>query len=79
MASKMDIEFFETTPERESSGTVQFSVVLNAEELSAVKGWKYANDADSTPQALRELVRLGLLSEISGAYGLIKSIRQSVD
>lgn len=55
------------------------SVVLSKYELSAVEGWKSANNIKSTTQALRELVRLGLLSEISQSYELVKSVRQTTD
>lgn len=56
-----------------------FSVVLNDEEAAAVEGWRLANNIPTTESALRELVRLGLLSELSQAYDVVKSIRNSVD
>lgn len=56
-----------------------FSLSLNAEEAAAVEGWRSANKVSSTENALRELVRLGLLSELSQAYDVVKSIRKSVD
>ena len=41
---------------------------LSTEELAAVEGWRRANMLDSRADALRELVRLGLLSEIGRIY-----------
>jgi len=55
------------------------SVMLSKDELSAVEGWKAANNIRSNTQALRELVRLGLLSELSQSYDLVKSVRQTTD
>ncbi len=43
-------------------------VRLNDEELAAVEGWRQANMFGSRAEALRELVRLGLLSEIGRIY-----------
>ncbi len=43
-------------------------VRLNDEELAAVEGWRQANMFASRADALRELVRLGLLSEIGRIY-----------
>ncbi len=56
-----------------------FSVMLNDEELSAVEGWRLANNIPTTESAIRELVRLGLLGELAQAYDVVKSIRKSVD
>lgn len=41
---------------------------LSDEELAAVEGWRKANDLDSREAAIRHLVRLGLLNEISRIY-----------
>ena len=57
----------------------RFTVTLNNEELAAVEGWRQANNLPTTESALRELVRLGLLSDLSQAYDVVKSIRNSVD
>lgn len=43
-------------------------VRLNQEELSAVEGWRQANDFESREDAMRHLIRLGLLSEIGRIY-----------
>lgn len=43
-------------------------VRLSEEELAAVEGWRQANMFASRADALRELVRLGLLSEIGRIY-----------
>lgn len=43
-------------------------VCLNRDELSAVEGWRQANDFMSREDAIRHLVRLGLLSEIGRIY-----------
>lgn len=56
-----------------------FSVRLNEEEMAAVEGWRQANNVPTVEEALRELVRLGLLGELSQAYEVVKSIRNSVD
>ena len=54
-------------------------VLLNDEELAAVDGWRCANLLHSNREALRELVRLGLLSEIAKLHQLVEDIRASVD
>ncbi|MEM8842249.1 MAG: hypothetical protein AAGD47_10785 [Pseudomonadota bacterium] len=41
---------------------------LTEEELAAVDGWQLANELASRETALRQLVRLGLLSEIGRIY-----------
>ena len=46
----------------------QEEVRLNEEELAAVEGWRQANRYGSRAEALRALVRLGLLSEIGRIY-----------
>ncbi len=43
-------------------------VVLSDEEIAAVEGWRRANSYDCRAEALRALVRLGLLSEIGRVY-----------
>lgn len=43
-------------------------VSLNRDELTAVEGWRQANDHMSREDAIRHLVRLGLLSEIGRIY-----------
>ncbi len=46
----------------------QISIDLTDEELAAVEGWRKANRYASIEQASRELLRLGLLSEIARTY-----------
>lgn len=43
-------------------------VQLSASELSAVEAWRSANEICSQAEALRELVRFGLLGEIRRVY-----------
>lgn len=43
-------------------------VRFNEEEISAVEGWRQANDFSTREDAVRHLVRLGLLSEIGRIY-----------
>lgn len=43
-------------------------VRLSDEEIAAVEGWRRANSYDCRAEALRALVRLGLLSEIGRVY-----------
>ena len=43
-------------------------VCLSDEEFAAVEGWRRANQYDCRAEALRALVRLGLLSEIGRVY-----------
>ncbi|MEL7468898.1 MAG: hypothetical protein AAFN27_10620 [Pseudomonadota bacterium] len=52
-------------------------VPLNAEELAAVEGWRRANELDSQETAIRQLVRLGLLNEISRIYQSVTSNDES--
>jgi hypothetical protein len=51
------------------------SVVLTGEQAAAVEGWRVANRIDSRPDAVRELVRIGLLSEIGRIYRMISGIQ----
>ena len=44
------------------------TVPLNEEELAAIDGWQHANRVKSRPAAIRQLIRLGLLSEIGRIY-----------
>ncbi|CAN0473302.1 unnamed protein product, partial [Phaeothamnion confervicola] len=54
------------------------NVSLALEELAAVEGWRAANLIASMPDAVRELVRIGLLSEIAKVHQLVEDIRASV-
>ncbi len=48
--------------------SVEIRVPLSEEELAAVEGWRKANNVASQGDAIRALVRLGLLSEIGRIY-----------
>ena len=68
------------TNERDHSGrTFTISVEVSPTELEAINGWKDANGAATVPEAVRELLRLGLLSELSNAHDLVTSLRESID
>ncbi|MGF7162951.1 hypothetical protein FHS85_004609 [Rhodoligotrophos appendicifer] len=43
-------------------------VTLTDENLEAFEGWRQANGFDDPSEGLREIVRLGLLSEIAKVY-----------
>lgn len=43
-------------------------VVLDDEELAAVEGWRQANLFATRADALRALVRLGLITEVARTY-----------
>ena len=47
---------------------INILVPLSDEELAAVEGWRKANNVESREDAIRALVRLGLLSEIGRIY-----------
>lgn len=53
-------------------------LTLNVEEQAAVEGWRSANNVPTLEQAVRELLRLGLLSEISKIHSVVTSVRKSV-
>lgn len=55
-----------------------FTLELSIDELAAVEGWRTANELPSTSHALRELVRLGLLSEISKIHSVVVSVRDAI-
>ena len=57
---------------------LQVNVSLNDDELAAVEGWRVSNNLPSMADAVRELVRLGLLSEISKVHGIVSAVRDSV-
>ena len=48
--------------------SVRIEVPLTDEELAAVEGWRKANALSSVESAARQLIRLGLLSEIGRIY-----------
>lgn len=63
---------------RASASNDAINVSLAGEELAAVEGWRAANLIASLPDAVRELVRIGLLSEIAKVHQLVEDIRASV-
>lgn len=62
----------------ELSGTVTYVIELDAELVAAAVGWQKAQRIQTTNEALSELIRLGLLSEISHLHDLVASIRDSI-
>lgn len=48
--------------------TELITVPLNEEEVAAVDGWRHANRINSRSAAIRQLIRLGLLSEVGRIY-----------
>ena len=61
-----------------ASDPTTYLIELDAELAAAAEGWRKANKIKSTNEALTELVRLGLLSEISQLHDLVASIRNSI-
>ena len=55
------------------------AIRLDQEEFAAIEGWRAANNCDTTNQAVRVLLRLGLLSEISKVYESVSTVREAVD
>ena len=66
-------------PLARTSSVFTISLDLSADELAAVEGWRTANNLPSVSHAIRELTRLGLLSEISQIYSVVQSVRRSID
>lgn len=54
-------------------------VLLTDEQMAAVEGWRAANRIADQADALSELVRLGLLSEIARVYRLASGLRDGFD
>lgn len=50
-------------------------VTLNDEQLAAVEGWRTAHGIAAQSDALGELVRIGLLSEIAKIFRLVSDNR----
>ena len=61
------------------SEAMEVLVTLSEAELSAVEGWRKANNIPHLPQAVRSLIRVGLLSQISESYDVVNALRDSVD
>ena len=51
-------------------------VRLTEEEFAAIEGWRRANRFASRDEAMRELIRLGLLSEIGRIYRAVTRRQQ---
>lgn len=54
-----------------NNATIRLEVAFSDDELAAIEAWRQANDFDSQAIATRQLVRLGLLSEIGRVYRTI--------
>lgn len=52
-------------------------VTLNYEQLAAAEGWRAAHGIPDQAEALGELIRLGLLSEVAKIYRLVCDNRAS--
>ncbi|MEM7507850.1 MAG: hypothetical protein AAF415_14000 [Pseudomonadota bacterium] len=59
--------------DRGDARDTSLSIELSDEELAALEGWRKANRVQSLETATRELLRLGLLSEIGRTYRNLKS------
>lgn len=53
------------------NGQRRVEVTLTEEQFAALEGWRSANRVGDRSEAVRELVRIGLLSEIGRVYRLI--------
>lgn len=65
--------------EREVSRFRHVEVTLTDEQFAAVEGWRAANRVRDRSDAVRELVRIGLLSEIARVYRMVASVRDDGD
>ncbi len=65
--------------ERDSRGQIEISVSVPADLVSAVEGWRNANDVKTTEEAFEALVRVALLGEIAKSYKTIKQIQKNLD
>ena len=65
--------------ERASRDEIEVSVSVPADLVSAVEGWRNANDLKTTSEAFEVLLRQGLLGEIAKAYDTIKQIQKNLD
>lgn len=54
--------------DRDNMHDTTVRIDLSDEELAALEGWRKANRVQSLETATRELLRLGLLSEIGRTY-----------
>jgi len=51
-------------------------VTLDDEQYAAMEGWRAARGIADQPEAIGELVRIGLLSEIARIYRFVNEVRQ---
>ena len=70
----------EVQNDREANGASpsQVLVTIDDELLAAVEGWRQAHALDQ-PEAIGQLIRLGLLSEIAKIYRLVSDKRHPSD
>jgi len=57
----------------------RLEVSLSEEQRAAVEGWRAANRIGSCEEAVKELVRIGLLSEIALIYRMVAGTRNDPD
>jgi hypothetical protein len=50
-------------------------VALNCEQMAAAEGWRSAHGIEDQAEALGELIKLGLLSEVAKIYKLVSEKR----
>ncbi|MEM7422753.1 MAG: hypothetical protein AAF334_03465 [Pseudomonadota bacterium] len=53
---------------RDRAQPIRVQVELGEEEVSAVEGWRRANGFSSFEIAARELIRMGLMTELSRSF-----------
>ncbi len=76
-------ELPEAMPDDELSGDTKTArrysvmVALNHEQMAAAEGWRAAHGISDQAEALGELIRLGLLSEVAKIYRLVCDNRGS--
>ncbi len=60
-----------------SAGRHRVVVSLTEEQMAAAEGWRLANGIAEQSEALGELIRLGLLSEIAKVYHLVTGDKET--
>ena len=60
-------------PSAKQRAALRYSVLveLNYEQMAAAEGWRAAHGISDQAEALGELIRLGLLSEVAKIYRLV--------
>lgn len=61
--------------DRKKSARYNVIVTLNHEQMAAAEGWRAAHGITDRAEALGELVRLGLLGEVTKIYRLVSGGR----